>query len=71
MIAAPIRDQETMPASFNPSAAGKHCGLHDIREAQLMDPNWKAQPMRPWDEVYEELCRGVGLAYGLSDIREA
>ena len=50
---------------------GKHYGLNDIREAQLIDPNWKAQPMRAWDEVYEDLCMEVGSAYGLNDIREA
>ncbi len=23
-----------------------------------IDPNWREQPMRAWDDVYEELCRG-------------
>ena len=41
------------------------------REAQLIDPDWKEQPMRPWSEVYDELCAEVGHAYGLNDIREA
>ena len=50
---------------------GKHYGLNDIREAYLIDPNWREQPMRAWDDVYEDLCREVGCAYGLSDIREA
>ena len=50
---------------------GKHYGLNDIREAYLIDPNWKEQPMRAWDDVYEDLCREVGCAYGLNDIREA
>ena len=50
---------------------GKHYGLRDIREANLIDPNWREQPMRAWDDVYEELCREVGVAYGLNDIREA
>ena len=50
---------------------GKHYGLNDIREAHLIDPNWREQPMRAWDDVYEDLCREVGCAYGLSDIREA
>ena len=50
---------------------GKHCGLNDIREAHLIDPDWKAQPMRPWSEVYDEMCCEVGHAYGLNDIREA
>lgn len=42
-----------------------------IRDAQLISPNWKSQPMRAWNEVYEDLCREVGSAYGLNDIREA
>jgi hypothetical protein len=50
---------------------GKHYGLTDIREAQLIDSNWREQPMRAWDDVYESLCREVGYAYGLNDIREA
>ena len=50
---------------------GKHYGLNDIREAYLIDPNWREQPMRAWDDVYEDLCREVGCAYGLNDIREA
>lgn len=50
---------------------GKHCGLNDIREAHLIDPDWKVQPMRPWSEVYDEMCCEVGHAYGLNDIREA
>ena len=50
---------------------GKHYGLNDIREANLIDPNWREQPMRAWDDVYEDLCREVGSAYGLNDIREA
>lgn len=50
---------------------GKHCGLNDIRESHLIDPDWKAQPMRPWSEVYDEMCCEVGHAYGLNDIREA
>ena len=33
--------------------------------------DWKMQPMRAWDDVYEDLCREVGSAYGLNDIREA
>ena len=32
--------------------------------------DWKMQPMRAWDDVYEDLCREVGSAYGLNDIRE-
>ena len=50
---------------------GSHYGLNDIREAQLIDSNWREQPMRAWDDVYEDLCREVGSAYGLNDIREA
>ena len=50
---------------------GTHYGLADIREAQLIEPDWKTQPMRAWDDVYENLCREVGAAYGLNDIREA
>lgn len=50
---------------------GMHYGLNDIREAYLIDPNWREQPMRAWDDVYEDLCREVGCAYGLNDIREA
>lgn len=50
---------------------GQAYGLADIRDAQLINPNWREQPMRAWDEVYEELCREVGASYGLNDIREA
>ena len=50
---------------------GKHYGLNDIREAYLIDLNWREQPMRAWDDVYEDLCREVGCSYGLNDIREA
>ena len=42
-----------------------------IYKERLIDPNWKTQPMRAWDEVYEDLCREVGAVYGLNDIREA
>ena len=42
-----------------------------ICDERLIDPNWKEQPMRPWAEVYDELCSEVGHAYGLNDIREA
>ena len=42
-----------------------------IYEERLIDPNWREQPMRPWSEVYDELCAEVGHAYGLNDIREA
>ena len=44
---------------------------NDIREAHLIDPNWREQPILAWDDVYEDLCREVGYAYGLNDIREA
>ncbi len=50
---------------------GQVCEVSAIRDAQLISPNWKSQPMRAWDEVYEDLCREVGSAYGLNDIREA
>ena len=50
---------------------GRHYGLNDIREAQLIDSNWRNQPMRQWDDVYDDLCCEVGAAYGLNDIREA
>ena len=50
---------------------GQTYGLYDIREAHLIDPQWKAMPMRAWDDVYEDLCREVGSSYGLNDIREA
>ena len=42
-----------------------------IYKEKLIDPDWKAQPMRPWSEVYDEMCCEVGHAYGLNDIREA
>ena len=44
---------------------------HIIHKERIIDPNWKSQPMRAWDDVYEGLCREVGAAYGLNDIREA
>lgn len=31
----------------------------------------EAQTMRPWDDVYEDLCKDLGSHYGLNDIREA
>ena len=43
----------------------------NVMERPIIDPNWREQPMRAWDEVYEELCHEVGTAYGLNDIREA
>lgn len=43
----------------------------NVMERPIIDPNWRTQPMRAWDEVYEDLCREVGSAYGLNDIREA
>jgi hypothetical protein len=50
----------------------QHNGMNDIRERErLIDPDWKEQPMRPWSEVYADLCREVGHAYGLNDIQEA
>ena len=50
----------------------QHYGMSDIRERErLIDPDWKEQPMRPWSEVYADLCREVGHAYGLNDIQEA
>lgn len=42
-----------------------------IHKERLIDSNWKTQPMRAWDDVYEDLCREVGCSYGLNDIREA
>jgi hypothetical protein len=42
-----------------------------IYKERLIEPDWKEHPMRPWSEVYDELCCEVGHAYGLSDIREA
>jgi len=51
---------------------GRHYEMNDIREREkLIDSEWKEQPMRPWSEVYAELCCEVGQAYGLNDIREA
>ena len=43
----------------------------NVMEHPIIDPNWKTQPMRAWDDVYEDLCREVGVAFGLNDIREA
>lgn len=54
-----------------PAMDTKHYRLNDIRETHLIDPNWREQPMRAWDDVYENLCKEVGSAYGLNDIREA
>ena len=49
-----------------------HYGAIEIRESErLIEPDWKEQPMRPWSEVYDELCCEVGRVYGLNDIREA
>ena len=46
--------------------------MTDIREYnRLIDSDWRMQPMRPWSEVYDELCCEVGQVYGLNDIREA
>ena len=42
-----------------------------IHKEKLIDSDWKEQPMRPWSEVYDEMCCEVGHAYGLNDIREA
>jgi hypothetical protein len=42
-----------------------------VMEQPIIDSNWRTQPMRAWDDVYEDLCRKVGSAYGLNDIREA
>ena len=42
-----------------------------IYKERLIDPDWKEEPMRPWSEVYDEMCCEVGHAYGLNDIREA
>ena len=42
-----------------------------IYKEKLIDSDWKEQPMRPWSEVYDEMCCEVGHAYGLNDIREA
>ena len=36
-----------------------------------LNPDWREQPVRPWTEVYDEMCKEVGRAYGLNDIREA
>ena len=43
----------------------------NVIDRPLIDPDWKEQPMRPWSEVYADLCREVGHAYGLNDIQEA
>lgn len=42
-----------------------------MTNTQLLNPNWKMQPMRAWDDVYEDLCREVGLSYGilLADVK--
>ena len=48
-----------------------YAGTISIHLDRLIDPDWKEQPMRPWSDVYDELCAEVGHAYGLNDIREA
>ena len=42
-----------------------------IYKEKLIDSDWKEQPLRPWSEVYDEMCCEIGHAYGLNDIREA
>ena len=70
MIATPVVKKNTKPFSYNPTIA-QPLGLTEIHETQLIDPHWRNQPMRHWDDVYDDLCREVGSAYGLNDIREA
>ena len=43
----------------------------NVMRNPIVEPDWKEQPMRPWSEVYDEMCCEVGHAYGLNDIREA
>ena len=70
MVVTPTKDQGATAMPYNPTNINL-MGLTEIHETQLIDPNWKNQPMRQWDEVYDGLCREVGAAYGLNDIREA
>ena len=42
-----------------------------IHKEKLIDSDWRELPLRAWDDVYDNLCREVGHAYGLNDIREA
>ena len=70
MIATPVMNKNVRQKSYLPTGID-HIKMVDIREAQLLDPDWRNQPMRQWDDVYEDLCREVGAAYGLNDIREA
>ena len=43
----------------------------NVMRNPIDDPDWRELPMRAWDDVYDNLCREVGHAYGLNDIREA
>ena len=71
MTATPVMNKEDVrQRSYIPTSTD-HIGLAEIHEIQLIDPKWKNQPMRQWDEVYEELCHEVGAAFGLNDFREA
>ena len=45
--------------------------LDEQTSEALIDSNWRDKPARPWEEVYDELCKDLGQHYGLSDIREA
>ena len=59
------------PTTYGIDVAVMENPIISTTRRNLIDPNWKEQPMRAWDDVYEDLCREVGSAYGLNDIREA
>ena len=45
--------------------------LYQTAPGTLIDTDFKSKEMRPWSDVYEQLCQEVGQDYGLNDIREA
>ena len=45
--------------------------LYQTEQGTLIDTDFKSKEIRPWSDVYEQLCQEVGQDYGLNDIREA
>ena len=36
----------------------------------LIDSDWRQQPVHSWNKVYDNLCKDLGQHYGLNDIRD-
>ena len=68
---AALRQPTVISGHVKPFATDKRSSMEAKMPNFSLNPDWREQPVRPWAEVYDEMCQEVGHAYGLNDIREA